>query len=327
MTKLIVNEWFNQWIGLLKGCRKPKTITNYKNYYQYYISPVIGHMDICDVRPMHCSKVLQQMSENHMNSSVKQTKVAMRCLFQYAVENDIITKNPVGRTVIVPTEMLQNSESTERSLFISDSDLCKFFSQAKNSIYSLPLRLILETGLRASELIGLTWDEIDFDNRLINIRHTLQYESSGGWYFITPKSRQGSREIYMTGNCFKILQMLYSAKEHRPKPENPLFNNVIFLSKLGNPIRTSSYNIAIRKFCKDAGIAPFSLHSLRHTFASRCIMAGISPKVLQLIMGHSDISTTMNIYVHVSRKSKLREMEKLTTFEASDDSSLFCEKD
>ena len=308
-TDMTVDAWYKKWISILEDTLKPKTVFNYSNYYNNNIKPVIGDMPITHIKPMHCMMVMQQMSGNYEVSSIKQTRVAMSCMFQYAVDNDIILKNPVSKSVIIPSDF-SDKDKDERHLLVSDEELACFFDIAKDTNYYLPCKLVLETGLRAGELIGLTWDEIDFEDECIHIRHTLQYDKSKGWYFITPKSKQGTRDIYMTNECKRILEMAHNRSKDR-KAKKKCFSQLVFLSIHGMPIRTNTYDIAIANICRKAEIPAFSLHSLRHTFASKCVESGVSPKVLQMIMGHSDISTTMNIYVHITDETKRAEMDKL----------------
>ncbi len=312
--KITVNQWFCQWIEMLRGYRKPKTITNYTNYYNNCIRNIIGQMDISDVKPMHCSLVLQSMMENYKPSSIKQVRVAMSSMFQYALDNDIILKNPVGKSVTIPYTALSYSND-ERHLFLTPTETNLFLNTAARSSYYLQYSLVLETGLRASELIGLTLDEIDTNENIIHIKHTLLYDENRRWYFITPKSKQGIRDIYMTPKCREIITKALQARKHYAKAALPPYDNLLFLSRQSMPIRISSYNMGLYRICNRAGIKPISMHALRHTFATRCANAGITPKVLQTLMGHSDISTTMNIYVHVSEASKREEMEKLAVYE------------
>ena len=307
---MTVDRWFKQWIAILGDTLKPKTVFNYTNYYNNNIKSIIGDMQIGDVKPMHCMAVLQNMSKSYKSSSIKQTRVAMSCMFQYAVDNDIILKNPVGKSVIVPSDATED-ENHERHLLISPDEIKTFFEYAEGTAYYLPCRLVLETGLRAGELIGLTWDEVDFENECIHIRHTMQYDKIRGWYFISPKSKQGIRDIYMTVKCREILEEAKRICALRPEAINSDFDNLVFLSSRGLPIRNNSYDTGIAAICRKAGVDVFSIHSLRHTFASKCVTAGVSPKVLQSVMGHSDISTTMNIYVHVTEDIKKSEIKKL----------------
>ena len=310
-SSITVNDWFLQWVNILDGIRKPKTVNNYSNYYNKNIRPVIGNMLISDVKPMHCSRVLQKMTVSYKESSIKQIRVAMSCMFQYAVDNDIISKNPVGKSVVIPTNTIL-SDQNNRHLFLNKEEINKFLNSAKGTPYYLPCSLVLETGLRAGELIGLTGDEVDFEKNYIHVRHTMQYDKRIGWYFSTPKSKQSTRDIYMTPKCKQILNAALISYNSKKRNADSRFTNLVFTSIHGTPIRNNSYDIGIKNICEKADIPHFSIHSLRHTFASRCIIAGISPKVLQTVMGHSDISTTMNIYVHIDDTVRETEMKKLS---------------
>ena len=311
--EITVDQWFNLWIEMLRGYRKPKTIINYTNYYKNSIRNVIGPMQIKDVRPMHCCLVLQNMIDRYRASSIKQTRVAMSNMFQYAMDNDVISKNPVGKSVTVPYSSPAGNED-DRHICLDQNETNVFLKYASRSAYYLQYCLVLETGLRASELIGLTLDEIDFNDNLIHVKHTLLYDSRVGWYYVSPKTRQGTRDIYMTPRCREIIGLALRRKQESNYTLNPLYKDLIFLSTQGLPIRTSSYNMGLYRICKNAGLTRISMHTLRHTFATRCVLAGITPKVLQTIMGHADISTTMNIYVHVTDTSRRNEMEKLAEY-------------
>ncbi len=312
-NEMTVDEWFGLWIEMIRGYRKPQTVANYTNYYNNNIHSVIGQMNISDVKPIHCSLVLQNMIENYKPSSIKQVRVAMSCMFQYAFDNDMILKNPVGKSVTVPYSTLLDCDQ-ERHLLLTPSEVPVFLANAVDSKYYLQYCLVLETGLRASELIGLTLDEIDLDENIIHIKHALHYEAKKGWYFLAPKSKHGKRDIYMTPRCHEIIE---SALKNRQKFEaftEPQFKNLLFFSRECHPVRLSAYNMGLIRICKRAELKNISMHSLRHTFATRCVLAGINPKVLQTIMGHSDISTTMNIYVHVTETFNREEMKKLVTY-------------
>ncbi len=314
VSEMTVDQWFNQWIYLIKGYRKPKTITNYSNYYNNNIKSVIGNMPITDVKPMHCSLVLQNMIGTYKVSSIKQTRVAMSCMFQYALDNEVIQRNPVGKSVTIPYESPSYTDN-QRHLYLTPNESVLFLRFASTSPYYLQFQLVLETGLRASELVGLTYDEIDLDNNTLHIRHTLLYDKENGWYFLTPKSKQGIRDIFMTPKCRSIIKEILQKRKRMCCLTSNKYSNLLFLSRNGIPIRISSYNLSIRKICDKAGMQYFSMHSLRHTFATRCVLAGMSTKVLQDVMGHSDISTTMNYYVHISESLKQEEMNKLAAFE------------
>ena len=138
----------------------------------------------------------------------------------------------------------------------------------------------------------------------------MEYRYSvGEWKVGPPKSKLGIRTVPLPDEAIAILK--------RQKEKNKDINvipiewvNQVFLCKrLGTPVKNSTYDTALFKICDKAGIKHFSMHVLRHTFATRCIGAGMKPKTLQMLLGHSNIGITMNLYVHTTEEEKLKEIE------------------
>lgn len=313
-SDMTVDYWFNQWIDLQTGILKHTTIANYKWYYKSSIQPVIGQRRLSDVKSSDCSRVLKQMINSHATSSIKQTRAAMSAMFQYAVDDNRMLKNPVGKTVKIP-KGIDALEKKERHLYVTEDEERKFFEAAKGSWLYNPCKLALETGLRVSEIIGLTWDEIDFEKGYINISHILQFDTNiKRWKFTPPKTSNAIRSIKMTNACREILLAAKEELKHKETPIDARWKELVFLGTDSEPKKNTSYYGGIRTICKRAGVEPFSMHSLRHTFATQCVAAGILPKSLQCIMGHADISTTWNFYVHASAGDIENDLLKLEKY-------------
>lgn len=187
--------------------------------------------------------------------------------------------------------------------------------------------------MRVGEITGLRWEDVDFDNNIIHINHTLVYYDTrtedGCKYAIhTPKTKAGNRTIPMLP---KVKAALIQEKRRQEdlKIECHIkidgYTNFIFLNRFGNVYQQSSLNKALKRIIRDCNyeifdgkinsntILPnFSNHSLRHTFTTRMVEAGTNMKAMQEILGHSDISTTitMNIYAEATKELKEKEMEK-----------------
>ena len=119
----------------------------------------------------------------------------------------------------------------------------------------------------------------------------------------------------MTDECVGLLLDL-KMKLNLGKKVEKEFKEFVFINRKGTPSKNSTYDSHIRKLTRNAGIENFSMHSLRHTFATRCIEAGMRPKTLQQILGHYSMNTTMNLYVHVTDEEKAKEMRKLEDYTA-----------
>lgn len=193
--------------------------------------------------------------------------------------------------------------------------------------------LLLETGLRTSELVGLTWDVIDWEKRTLTINKTLEYRHKQGyWRAGPPKTQTSYRTIPLTERAYRILKDCYDERSSRKEAdmlsqvleymdrrtgEEKCFvmRDLVFVNyRTGEPSKNSSYDTHLYKLCDQAGIKRFCMHALRHTYATRAIESGMQPKVLQMLLGHASIKTTMDRYVHVTNDSMLHAIRSFEAF-------------
>lgn len=304
---ITVKAWFEYWLENIKGKSiKPNTIRNYKERFKYNIEEYIGNMLLSDIKPMHCQNILNQMKDNYRSSTIYQTRIALYCMFSDAVENDIILKNPVTKAVKCN---IGKEPKKVRALTIEEQK--KFLEIAKGNSNYNQYAFLLQTGLRTGEMIGLKWSDIDFENKVIHIQRSMEYRYSvGEWRVGEPKSRSGYRDVPLTNEAIKIL-LNQKEKLKNIKVINMKFADQVFLCRKGEPTKNSAYDTTLFKLCDKAGIERFSMHVLRHTMATRCIEGGMRPKTLQVILGHSNVGITMNLYVHVTEDEKMKEIEKI----------------
>lgn len=305
-SDMTVDAWFEYWIENIKsGSTKHNTVRNYKERYKYNIKICMGDMLLKDVKPLHCQNVLNQMSMgDYKDSTIKLARITMNVLFDDAVDNGLITKNPVTKSVKVASD---NEETSKRAMSVDEQK--RFLEMAKDSSYFNQYLFVLQTGLRTGELTALKWSDVDFENKVLHIRRTMDFRNNE-WKISTTKTKNGKRDVPLTQKAIEILSNL--RKDNRKTNVIPMeYHDLVFLSKNGKPILNSAYNIILRRICEKSGIEKFSMHELRHTFATRCIQSGMTPKTLQGILGHANISTTMDIYVHVTEDSKSREIKSV----------------
>ena len=126
-----------------------------------------------------------------------------------------------------------------------------------------------------------------------------------------PKSKSGYRTVPLTEEAIRILKA-QKEKNSRIKVVSLEWADQVFLCRKGEPVKNSTYDTGLFKICDEVGIKRFSMHVLRHTFATRCIEGGMKPKTLQKILGHSNIGITMNLYVHITVEEKLKEINQVS---------------
>lgn len=302
----ITDAWFYFWLNEIKGNGIRETTKHtYTKYWKNNISPFIGKEKLSDIKPVHCQKILNQLSETHKLTTIKSYRFLMWSVFESAVENGFIDKNPVSKSV-----KAIGGEKSEKKEALTIDEQKAFLCEAENSCYYNGYALVLQTGLRVGELIALKWSDIDFKNRKIYIKRSASELSKEGFIIGDPKTKSGTREIPLTEEAIKIFQR-QREKNSQNKVVSIEYADFVFLNSHGKLIQKAAYNQGIYAVCDRAGIRHFSMHLLRHTFATRCIEGGMRPKTLQEILGHSTIEMTMNLYVHVTDEAKYKEMEKV----------------
>ncbi len=304
-TDIIVDAWFEYWIDIKKKTVGPNTVRNYTERYNRNIKKIIGKMLLSEVKPLHCQKIFSDMAdEDYRTTTIYQTRIALFNMLEFAKENDVIRYNPCKKSV--KSDMGKPSQKKE-ALTV---DIQKVFLEyANGQSYENQYRFILQTGLRTGELVALKWEDIDFQNKTLKIRRSMEYRYSvGEWRIGEPKSKSGYRTIPLTEEAIGILKR-QKEKNRKIKIIPMEWSAFVFLCRKGTPIKNSTYDAALSKICDKAQIPRFSMHVLRHTFATRCIEDGMKPKTLQIILGHSNIGITMNLYVHTTEEEKLKEIE------------------
>ncbi len=316
-STVTVDTWFNYWYDNLIVDLSPNTRRNYKERYEKNVKPTIGKMCMSDVKPMHCKMILNNMMAVYAGSTIRQTYIAMGTMFRAAVMNDVISKHPMdGVRYTKPVK----AASDHRVLSIEEQR--KFLEVAKTSHNYYQYALILETGLRTGEMIGLTWDAVDMVNKTLTVNKALEFRHKQQvWRAGPPKTQSSYRTIPLTNRAYNLLlelrelrksqkmskdleQVLTYTDRHTGQTASLDMRDLVFINfRTGMPTKNSSYDTHLYKLCDVAGIPPFCMHTLRHTYATRAIESGMPPKVLQKLLGHASIQTTMDTYVHVTDDS------------------------
>ena len=229
--------------------------------------------------------------------------------------DDCIRKNPFNFALDTVIE-----DDRERKAALTpkqEENLLAFMEQdAVYKKYRDEVIILLGTGLRISEFCGLT-TALDFKNRQINVDHQLLRDADIGYYIETPKTKNGIRQIPMSEEVYQALKRVLKNRGNAAPFSVEGYKNFLFLKNDGMPKVSANYDSMLKGLVKKYNkqnkeqLPNITPHILRHTFCTRLANAGMNPKALQYIMGHANITMTLNYYAHATYDSAKAEMERL----------------
>ena len=252
-------------------------------------------------------------------SSIHSIRGVVRPAFQMAVDDDLIRKNPFEfqlATVVVNDSVTREAITRKQErAFLEFVKGDKHFSRYYDGIY-----ILFKTGLRISEFVGLTLADLDMKNRKISVNHQLQRKRNMEYIIEDTKTSSGTREIPMTDDVYQCFQRIIA---NRPKPKTePMIDGrcgFLYLDKDGKPMVALHWEHYFKHICQKYNsiykvqMPKVTPHVCRHTFCSNMAKSGMNPKTLQYLMGHSDISVTLNTYTHLGFEDAQAELKRVAS--------------
>ena len=306
-----------RYISLKTGVRH-NTAAGYKTVLNLLKRDIFGSKRIDEVKVSDAKEWLIKLQQGGKHySSIHTIRGVLRPAFRMAVEDDLLKKNPFDwelSTVIVNDSVKREAVTPKQErLFLDFIKGDKHYSQYYEGVY-----ILFKTGMRISEFCGLTLDDIDMENRKIKIDHQLQRTREGVYLIEDTKTTYGERILPMSEGVYQCFQKLIK-KRKKWKVEPMVDGKVGFqvLDKNGMPYLAlhweKRFEYALGKYNRTfkEELPIITPHICRHTYCTNMAKAGISPKSLQYLMGHSDIATTLGYYTHYKFNDVEKEVREL----------------
>lgn len=315
--KMTVCQLYEKKNNLRKNIRR-NTVKGRQQFMNVLKKDPFGSMSIDSVKQSDAKEWAIRMSENGIAyNSIKNYMRSLMASFYMAIQDDYVRKNPFD---FVLSDILDDTRKEKTALSLEQEEALLTFAKSDRTYkkYYDELVILLETGLRISEFCGLDLNvAVDMKNKSILVEHQLLKDTETGYYIEKPKTKSGIREIPMTDKAYDAFQRLIKSRKKTEPIVIDGYSNFLMLNGKGLPQVASSYNMVLKGLVKkynkthDDELPEISPHSLRHTFCTKMANKGMTPNTLQYIMGHSDISMTLNYYAHGSFGSAKAEMERI----------------
>ena len=274
-------DWARKWLETYK---KPNVdentyLNSYRGPLENHIIPYFGRADLKSIKPIDIQRFYDKMKK-YSDSMLSKIQMILNGLFESAIDNDLLTKNPAKNL-----DAKSKKEPKEKLVYTNE----QIEAVEDYSMFQMPeIVVLLETGLRRGELLGLKWEDVDFQNMTISVSRSLSV-LKGGKIIEKPPKWKSYRTNPMSKKAAGILQSRDRISEY------------IFPNKDGAPQRPDTWAAKLKKFMTkmsyDCGVPALTAHELRHTYGTKLRRDGIDIYTIQKVMGHKDIKVTTEIYV------------------------------
>ena len=314
--KMTFDDVFQEWLRYKQNFIKQSSYNKYFNLYGSYISDVLKDTYLDEIS----NSTLQEVVISIMNLKNKRTKQKLSTStvrgIVYVIKSVVLFAQKQGYIkefclqIAIPSKEVKNIQVLSRN----EQNILEFHTRLKLDTISLAVLICLYTGLRIGEVCALRWEDIDLNNKYIVVNKTVQriqqhhvpYRTSKTVLITTPpKTNKAIRKIPISSALYPILN---EYREHNYRGSK----HYVLVNKNDDMIDPCSIQYKFKELIKKLKITPITFHGLRHTFATRCIELGMDIKTLSEILGHSNVSTTMSIYVHSTELQKVKQMELLS---------------
>lgn len=311
-TSLTLGEWLPHWLELYaRPSVRHSTYVSYEGYVRKHLVPALGAVPLDKLIPADLQRFyLRKLQEDHLApKTISNLHACLHRALQQAVKEQMIPSNPCDAVD------LPRKEAVEISVLTREQQ-AKLMQESYRHRYGVFIRLALSTGMRIGEIVGLRWDDIDFTNRILFVRSTLNRlptvdgENKTQLFVGSPKTKNGRRSIPLFDAIISDLQDWRKTQEADAQLAQSAYENTgyVVTNEFGKPIEPRTFRDHYVRILKAAGLPHFTFHALRHTFATRAIEQRMDVKALSKILGHASVGFTLDTYAHLLDDHKRESM-------------------
>ncbi|MCI5892237.1 MAG: site-specific integrase [Clostridiales bacterium] len=303
---LTFDMWADKWLKTYKSNVQYNTYKMYENIIKTHLSPALGSYKIKNIKKHHLQEIINNLIAQDKYSTARQARLTLKQIFDQAVENEYVYKNPASGIALPKQPKTQKRALTQQEVNLFT--VADFAPKEKTFVY-----LILYCGLRRGEALALKTSDIDFENRKISINKSLIFKENDAEIKNMPKSEAGIRVIPVVDDLYDVLYDFANDKSgYIFTMENGKIMSKSSFRKFWNRIMNKVNEAAQKeKTPLSEDITP---HMFRHTFATNLYYAGIDIKTAQYLLGHSSIKMTMDIYTHLESEETSKTQDILNQF-------------
>lgn len=296
-TNETVREYLTRFLEeVVAHTVKPSTYTSYSFWITSHIIPSIGRIKLKNLQPHHLQKLYStKLEEGLSKRSVQYIHAIIRRALNEAVKQGFIVRNPTN-AVTAPKPQRKNFTT------LTVEQVRKLLREVEGHRFYPIYVIAVMMGLRKGEILGLRWQDVNFDNNTISIENIV-YEIKGNLYQGVPKTKRSKRTVAMPDFVSNVLVNY--------KTDTGKTQGLIFQTSTGRPISLRNLSRHYYKARDEAGIPKVRFHDLRHTAATLLLKENVHPKIVQEMLGHSSITLTLDTYSHVIPGIQKKAAEKM----------------
>lgn len=303
-----------EWLQLIEQTQemKPATITRLKTLQERTYN-AIGNTYVDKLTYRQIQNFILTLSKDGVNQTTgkglsqktqKHYLSFISDVMRYALKCGLVSANPCKDITTVKTETKEKEIYSLEEMKI----LLSKVNENASTDYKVFFNLLAYCGLRRGEALGIEYKDIDFNTGMVSIVRTSNYNRDKGVYTSTPKTKSSNRYLYLQPFILDLIKQLRAEQEEQADKIGDLWveNDRLFITWCGKPMHPNTPYTWLERFCKSENISFKGLHSFRHTVATQTITNGVDIKTVSSFLGHSQTSTTLNIYAHAVQKSNVK---------------------